>query len=579
MGLQTKILVPFFLVLIIVGMVTHFSLLPDLVGREINSRRDLEDRYLSLISTIQKPDNIYGDMSKIKRTLDQVLAERKSWLDVVLRNPQGLRLYPLSDGELGTENIDIIDKSITFNDVDYGVLTASIDFSSVSNAVRSKFLGFEFILFFLFGSGAVIGVTLLRYWVVCPLGNLSKAAKKLATGNYYADLPPESNDEIGDFVSAFKTMREGLLEREQHMKLAREVFENSGEAIVVTDKNNKIVDANQSYVVQSGYSRQEIIGKDPSISKSEEHDAKFFDDMWQSIRNDGSWSGEIWDKKKNGEIYPKHLTITIIKDDDGEVSNYIGIFRDISDLKKMEKLKGEFIATVSHELRTPLTSIKGSLALVQHLAAKVLDDTALSMIDIAHRNSDRLILLVNDILDIEKIETGQMEFKMAPLDVSQFVNEAIDAYGSYGEDREIKFELKTPPLPITINGDKNRLMQVMANLMSNAAKFSADKGIVELSTRGDADNIQILIKDYGPGIPVEFHDKIFEKFTQSDSTDSRQKGGTGLGMSITKAIVEKHGGDISFDTAPNMGTTFIIKLPTGGLQNNSAHRSITPLRH
>lgn len=234
---------------------------------------------------------------------------------------------------------------------------------------------------------------------------------------------------------------------------------------------------------------------------------------------------------------------------------------DITELRRAEKVKQEFLAVVSHELRTPLTSIKGSLGLIKSGATGPLSEQTRSLLDIAYANGDRLGRLIDDILDIEKLETESLGCQLSPMDAVSLVEEAIEANKGYGEEHGVTF-LRTDRLTqALVSGDKNRLIQVLSNLMSNAVKFSPKNGQVTLSISHVNGNICISVTDNGPGIPIEFKETIFEKFTQIDSSDTRQRGGTGLGLNIAKTIIDQHGGDIGFESEAGVATTFFITLP------------------
>lgn len=235
---------------------------------------------------------------------------------------------------------------------------------------------------------------------------------------------------------------------------------------------------------------------------------------------------------------------------------------EIRERKRAEKIKQEFTSTVSHELRTPLTSIKGSLGLIRSGVAGQLPDKLQSMLDIAYSNCDRLVLLINDILDMEKLEAGMMNFHLQPMQAISLVEEAIKANKGYGDEHGVTFVKTTMEEDSLVYGDKDRLMQSLSNLMSNAAKYSRQGEQVELSVTREGDKIRIAVKDFGIGIPESFQKNIFQKFSQADSSDTRQKGGTGLGLSITKAIVERHGGEIGFQSEAGVGSTFFFTLPT-----------------
>jgi len=234
---------------------------------------------------------------------------------------------------------------------------------------------------------------------------------------------------------------------------------------------------------------------------------------------------------------------------------------DITELKAVDRMKDEFVSTVSHELRTPLTSIKGALGLIRAKTLGSLPADMNMMLDIAYKNCDRLVLLINDILDMEKIEAGKMDFKFEPVDILSIVRNAIAANQPYADQFGAKLSLKTGLERATIRADEGRMMQVMANLLSNAAKFSPENGAIEVQVEHCGRMIRISVEDHGPGIPEDFRPRIFEKFSQSDSSDRRKVSGTGLGLSIVRAIIERHGGRIDFNTQVGKGSTFYFEIP------------------
>lgn len=226
------------------------------------------------------------------------------------------------------------------------------------------------------------------------------------------------------------------------------------------------------------------------------------------------------------------------------------------------RAKSQFVSTVSHELRTPLTSIKGSLDLLGTGALGPIPDSMRSLIDIAGKNSARLANLINDILDFQKIEAGEMIYHFRPLDVEELLIEAVDANRGYAGQLGVEVHAQLPDIneSVYINGDENRLMQVMANIISNAIKFSTAGGIVTVSYMLFDEKVRITVQDQGVGIPEGAKDKVFDKFSQIDSTDQRAVGGTGLGMSITKQIVDLHKGHIDYVSELGSGTTFFVDL-------------------
>jgi len=250
------------------------------------------------------------------------------------------------------------------------------------------------------------------------------------------------------------------------------------------------------------------------------------------------------------------------RDESGKIVGVITYNRDITEQKRTAQLKNDFISTVSHELRTPLTSIRGSLGLIAAGVAGELPPKAANLVNIAHTNSERLVLLINDILDIEKIESGVITFKIRQMPVRQVLEQAIAASSNYMADSRIRIVLVDDAPRAEANIDPDRLHQVMANLLSNAIKFSHTDGTVTVKLqRRDPDMLRISVVDQGAGIPEAFRSRIFGKFEQADASSTRKIGGTGLGLSIVKAIAEKLGGAVSFETEEGKGTSFHVDLP------------------
>jgi DNA-binding response OmpR family regulator len=236
--------------------------------------------------------------------------------------------------------------------------------------------------------------------------------------------------------------------------------------------------------------------------------------------------------------------------------------RYATERKRLERLKDEFVSTVSHELRTPLTSISGSLGLLTGNAAGILPAPMARLLAIAHTNSQRLVRLVNDILDIEKMEAGRVVFNFKRTDVRSVVEQAIDANRGFAEGYGVRIRLEDAcAAAADVRADPDRLLQVITNLLSNAIKFSPAGNEVIVAIEKGTDMVRLTVRDHGSGIPFDFKPLIFEKFAQADAKDARQKGGTGLGLSIVKQIVDRLSGEVGFADAPGGGTIFHVQLP------------------
>jgi PAS domain S-box-containing protein len=257
-------------------------------------------------------------------------------------------------------------------------------------------------------------------------------------------------------------------------------------------------------------------------------------------------------------------------DRDGRLLHLDGFIWDVTEARRLDQMKNEFISTVSHELRTPLTSISAALGLVAGRALGDVPPAMANLIDIALRNSHRLGFLINDLLDMEKLALGKMDFAMQVQCLMPLLQEALDNNRAYGVDRDVTLALKgrsvalaahSPLERIAVQVDTQRLMQVMANLLSNAIKFSPDGATVEVVVDIVGDQVRVSVIDRGPGIPIDFQPRIFQKFAQADGSDSRRQGGTGLGLAITRELVLRMGGRIDFTTSPGEGTTFFFEFP------------------
>lgn len=264
---------------------------------------------------------------------------------------------------------------------------------------------------------------------------------------------------------------------------------------------------------------------------------------------------------KTGKVIPVLIRGYIQRDRDGQPLRISGTSMDLTEHKRIEQMKDQFVSTVSHELRTPLTSISGALGLVTGGALGDVPPAMQQMLEIAHRNSLRLGYLINDLLDMEKIAAGKMTFDMREHALRRLLDEAIASNQSFAAHFNVSCVLRDPP-NVNVWVDGLRLQQVLTNFLSNAIKYTPEGGEVSLHcSLPDAGHVRINVTDQGPGIPASFRSRVFEKFAQADASDSRQKGGTGLGLAITKEFIERMGGRVGFETSETHGTTFWCELP------------------
>jgi signal transduction histidine kinase len=235
-----------------------------------------------------------------------------------------------------------------------------------------------------------------------------------------------------------------------------------------------------------------------------------------------------------------------------------GLRDDIRQLKEIERLKTDFVSTVSHELRTPLTAIRGALGLVLAGTTGAVAQKTRDLLQIGLQNTERLIRLINDILDVERIEGGHLFVRREPCELADILRTTVESLRTVAMEAQVTLALEGERSAV-VTGDPDRLVQVFTNLISNAVRFSPRGESVTVSIRTTPTSVVVFVSDRGPGIPLEFRRRIFGKFQQADPAGSA--GGAGLGLAIVQAIVERHGGSIRFDSAPGHGTTFITELP------------------
>jgi len=243
----------------------------------------------------------------------------------------------------------------------------------------------------------------------------------------------------------------------------------------------------------------------------------------------------------------------------------IGINLDVTELKRLERVKSEFVSTVSHELRTPLTSIRGCLGLVINDAAGAVADSAKEMLRMADRNAERLGALIEALLDVESIDSGKLRLELREQPLLPLIRQALDANTPYAAQHQVTFELTSTATDAIARVDAQRILQVMTNLLSNAVKFSPREAAVSVAlSRPTPQRLRVEVRDRGPGISAQFQEKIFTLFAQGDASDSRPKGGAGLGLAISKTLIEHMGGVVGFATNDGGGTTFFFELPLEG---------------
>lgn len=341
------------------------------------------------------------------------------------------------------------------------------------------------------------------------------------------------------------------------------VFDAATDGLIIHDSKGVIDSVNPAMAGMFGYTPAELPGRHIDIFFNQPFPRDQLEAWLRRIAGTPAGSQdrtrEFIGCRKDGNIFPADVVTSPVALADRTV--FLAAVRDASERKRVEHMKNDFVATVSHELRTPLTSIAGSLGLLGGGAVGALPEKAVRLIRIAHSNTERLVRLVNDMLDIEKIESGKMALHLKRIRLDALLDQAVQANRGFATRHQVELHLAVVPGDAAVIADEDRLIQVVTNLLSNAVKFSPADGTVNITVTREGGCHRITVSDDGPGIPDGFRDRIFEKFAQADASDARSKSGTGLGLPIAREIVTRLGGALSFDSVPGGGAAFHIDLP------------------
>ena len=439
---------------------------------------------------------------------------------------------------------------------------------------------------------SLLGLWASRF-ITRPLADLSDAAKRIEAGQP-AEI--EQTDALYREVTALgeslNSLIRNLQEKEHSLRELNTSLENrvqertaeltqalaavksseirvrtiieSARAFVGIDFNACITDWNEEAEKMLGWNRTEVIGQSMNLIIPARFQASLMSALSEAASTGASsqinTNLERIVVSRDGREIPVEVRIGLINNDDLQLFSVF--LHDVSERRHMERLKGEFISTASHELRTPLTAIYASIDMLRSGMAGELPPDAMDLLDVSHKSAQRLVRLINDVLDVEKIESGGMSYQFSAQPLLALVQQAITSIQAYADEFNVRIELVAEPCNDLVNVDADRIVQVIVNLLSNAAKFSPAGGAVvtvRLAPRGSV--IRLLVTDTGSGIPLEFQERVFQRFAQADSSDRRQKGGTGLGLNICKTIIDAHHGTIEFSSFPGKGTEFYFDLP------------------
>lgn len=391
------------------------------------------------------------------------------------------------------------------------------------------------------GEGTAPSGLVLRIW-----------GSPIADGNYIVTISD---------VTALRNSEAAYRDRATRLN---STLDNIVDAIITINESGSIESWSKGAQRLFGYTTDEVLHRNVRNLMPDSH-ALVLESYFRSHASTGEQRAhgqrrQIEVRHKDGHKIPVDLGVSEMYI--GSRRLLVGIMRDISERLEIDRMKSGFVSTVSHELRTPLTSIGGSLGLLVGGAAGPLSSKAAKLIDIAKQNSDRLVRLINDILDLEKAESGKLELRLEELALAPIVEQAIELNRGYADSFGVSIKLEAHDTERKVMVDRDRFIQVLTNLLSNAVKYSPKDSVVRVSVTANDGMARVNVTDEGPGVPPDFEPRIFQKFSQADSSDTRAKGGTGLGLSIAKTLMERFGGSIDFERGRSKGANFYVTLPT-----------------
>ncbi|WP_217539245.1 ATP-binding protein [Vibrio metschnikovii] len=343
----------------------------------------------------------------------------------------------------------------------------------------------------------------------------------------------------------------------------RSLFDFSPIGIALNDfETGQFLDLNNALIAPTDYTREEFIALSYWDITPQEYQS-LEEQALANLNTTGRYGPfEKEYIRKDGSRYPVRLQGMLSKEQDGRTVIW-SLIEDITERRKLDKMKDQFISTVSHELRTPLTSIKGSLNLLAGGAVGSVSDKAQALLVTAERNAQRLTTLINDLLDMEKLVAGKMPMTFLKQPLGPLLDETIDSLSSYAQQHNVVLQCSGSWPAVQVNVDGQRLIQALSNLLSNAIKFSPQGEAITIKVQQQDTNIHILVRDRGQGVAPEFEDRLFQRFSQADSSDTRKLPGTGLGLAITQEICQQLGGSVMYRQPNGRGAEFIIQLPIG----------------
>ena len=351
-----------------------------------------------------------------------------------------------------------------------------------------------------------------------------------------------------------------LRKNEENLRKLSRAIEQSPSVVVITDTKGDIEYVNPKFTQLTGYAAEEVIGKNSRILRSGEMPSEEYKHLWETVIAGREWQGELHNRKKNGQLYWESASISAIRSPQGVAEHYLKVSEDITERKRLERLKDEFVSNVSHELRTPLSIIKEAINLILDKIVGEVNQRQENVLVTAKDNIDRLTRIINELLDISKLEAGKLQLKKDNVDIVALIKKTVSSFKGKAGEKGLELKQNFSPAKIMLFIDADKITEVFINLLGNAVKFT-DKGCIEISAEDKGSEVECFVRDTGIGIAEENLPKVFDKFQQFDRVSGPGERGTGLGLSIVKGIIEMHNGNIRVESRCGEGTKFTFVLP------------------
>ncbi|HET9705621.1 MAG TPA: ATP-binding protein [Vicinamibacterales bacterium] len=555
--------------------------LPSIRERLVQQRQAVAD-YLARLDTLTIEPDQRQRLGELRARVD---GWTKSWNETMPQSGQPEVLAAMRDKDFAP-----IDELLT----DFDRRQREIWREAINTLVQRRELFFTIVtasgLLVVLALGAVMLST--KRAVLDPLTELTNSAHRIEKGDFTAAHQTLRADEIGILFNSFARMVQAIQSRERELAHA---LAESRELAAVTAEARRRVEAAHADLLATvetvpaalmifdtdgsvrlrNRAATEVLGiepRNPALRKN-------YWGQFKRIALDGSlmppadWvssralRGETVSNQEleihhpDGRVFPILASGAPLRNQQGQVAGAVVAFQDISRLRELDRMKDEFVSIVSHELRTPLTSIRGSLQLVIGEPGSVPDQEHRALLHIALNNCERLVRIINDILDVSKIESGNLVLNRKPVSVAELIRQSLDVVRGPARAAGVRLDANVSATVPPVMVDPDRIVQALVNLLSNAVKFAPADSTVTVAVTGTEHQVMVVVSDQGEGIAPENLNRLFRKFQQVDSSSSRRKGGTGLGLVITKVIVEQHGGRVFVDSELNKGTRFSFTLP------------------